>query len=104
MNWQVLAIRTVLAADFLIFVTWVALYSRVHWRETAVGRHLMAFAVVIACLLGLTFLRAWLGAFVFWLWLLGLIALGAVGLQRTALLIRLQRERKEKAGSPPSME
>ncbi len=90
-DWQRLAIRIVLFADFLIFAHWVIQYARVSWRSTPVGRHLMALGVVLTVLLGLTFLRAWLGPLVYWLWLVGLVALGAVGVQRTLLLFRAQR-------------
>jgi hypothetical protein len=90
-DWQRLAIRIVLFADFVIFAHWVVQYARVSWRSTPVGRHLMALGVVLTALLGLTFLRAWLGPLVFWLWLVGLVALGAVGVQRTVLLFRAQK-------------
>lgn len=92
MSGQLLAIRIVLVVDFLIFAHWVFQYSRVRWRQTPTGRHLMAFGVVISVLLALTFLRAWLGPFVYWLWLVGLIALGMVGIQRTWLMFKLRRE------------
>lgn len=95
MNWQIVVIRVVLAADFLIFGAWVIQYARVYWRETRVGKHLMLFAVVLTCLLGLTLLRALLGPLVFWLWLVGLIALGGVGVHQTILLRHYQRKAQQ---------
>lgn len=98
MDWRILAIRIALGVDFLIFATWVALYARVDWRVSPVGRHLMAFGVVIASLLGLTLVRGLLGQAVYWLWLLGLVALGAVGVQRTYLMLKLRHHDPDEEG------
>jgi hypothetical protein len=107
MQWQRLAIRVVLFADFVIFTNWVVQYARVRWRETTVGRHLMAYGVVISLLLGLTLIRSLLGDFIYWLWLVGLVAFGAVGVRHTWLLLHIRRaswsvEQEEEDAAGPS--
>lgn len=88
------AITAAIAAGFAAMVAFVALYAwrSSAWRQTPVGRNLMALPAVLGGLLGLWLLARLVGPLPLWLWLGGILALDAVMWWRVILLWRLQHD------------
>lgn len=81
-----LGIATVAGLVFLVLYAW-----RSRWHETAMGRHMMVFAVVTAAEAGSLFALG-LGLPVpLWLFAVGYGLLDAVVIQRLYLLLKAQR-------------
>lgn len=81
-----LAVATVAGLVFLVLYGW-----RSRWRETAMGRHMMVFAVVTAVEAGSLFALG-LGLPVpLWMFAVGYGLLDAVLIQRLFLLLKAQR-------------
>lgn len=96
-NWlESVVLRAVLIADLAIFTNWILQYVRQRpWRSRQtwpVGRHLISFAVVVTALLAVSLSQNLFGPAPIWMWLAGFAALGAVGVHRTLLLLRLRRQ------------
>lgn len=83
-----------LAVAFLAGVAFVALYAtRSRWRDTSMGRHMMAVSVVMAGEAGVL-LAALLGLEVpLWLFAFGFGVLDVLLVQRLVLLLRVQRHK-----------
>ena len=92
----------------VVGVASVWLHSRVDWRATPMGRHLMAYMAALAAALVLSSIRFLLGGDTWWFQLIRLVVFVAVPVamtQRLLIQIRAQREvRREIAGTPSSEE
>lgn len=77
----------------VVGVASVVVHSRVDWRDSIMGRHLMAYMSVVAAVLVLSCIRIWTGD-AWWFALLRLLVFLGVPLvmtQRLILQIRAQR-------------
>lgn len=85
-----LAITCAIAAGFLAMVAFVVLYWRSSWRNSPMGRNLMALPAVLGALLGLWLLARVTGPLPVWLWLGGIVSLDAVMWWRVWILWKVQ--------------
>ncbi len=81
------------STGFLAAITFVLLYAigSPEWRHSPMGRNLMAKAIVLGCLLGLSLLSL-LTVVPVWLWLTGMAALDVVLWWRVTILWKVQHQ------------